>query len=459
MIPVYAVLGHPNEGKSSVVATLAEDERVRISPLPGATTACESHALLIQGKACLHLIDTPGFQNPGAVLEAFSKHQGPEAQLIPAFLEAHAGDSRFHHDVELLKPLADRAAILYVCDPSRPFREHDRQEMEILRLTGLPRMALLNRKNRRETDLAAWQEAAARRFNLTRDFNAHKAGLPERLKLLDALRILTPEWDAPLQEMIRALRDDWQSRIRESSLILESLLLRAAQHQIRMPQSSGEAAALAKYQSGIRKLESEARSQWRALFRHGALPEGSPAEIPETDLFSKEVWELFGLSRRQLASIGAVTGSLLGLGADAATGGITFGILTLSGTVAGAMGGWFAGPRIGARRLPWSGGRTLAKTDLQVGPALSPQLTAILLDRSLLYLTELMHYAHARREPEDFLQALQQQKSLIADWSNADRKAYAAWFRAVRRSKAGAPLPELQDLLLRQLTALSPSVN
>lgn len=34
-IPEFAILGHPNEGKSSVVSTLAENDRVRIGPFPG----------------------------------------------------------------------------------------------------------------------------------------------------------------------------------------------------------------------------------------------------------------------------------------------------------------------------------------------------------------------------------------------------------------------------------------
>ena len=38
-VPRFAVVGHPNKGKSSIVATLAEDDAVQISPLPGTTAA------------------------------------------------------------------------------------------------------------------------------------------------------------------------------------------------------------------------------------------------------------------------------------------------------------------------------------------------------------------------------------------------------------------------------------
>ena len=35
--PLFAIVGHPNKGKSSIVSTLAQDESVTISPIPGTT--------------------------------------------------------------------------------------------------------------------------------------------------------------------------------------------------------------------------------------------------------------------------------------------------------------------------------------------------------------------------------------------------------------------------------------
>ena len=40
--PTFAIVGHPNKGKSSIVATLAEDESVSISPDPGTTRVARS---------------------------------------------------------------------------------------------------------------------------------------------------------------------------------------------------------------------------------------------------------------------------------------------------------------------------------------------------------------------------------------------------------------------------------
>jgi len=446
-IPVFAVLGHPNEGKSSVVSTLAEDESVPVSETPGETKVCQSHSILLEGRERLRLVDTPGFQNPAAVLEAFQAFDGSETQLVEQFIASHAHLPLFHHDLELLKPLRERAAILYVCDASRPLREMDRQEMEILRLTGLPRMALLNCKQQGSHFLESWREAASRQFNLTREFNAHQARFPERLKLLEALKTLTPLWDTELAEVVTALRRDWDRRVSESLLILESLLQDAARHVTRKPVSEGEAKVKKCYRDEIRALEAKARAKWRQLFHHPGLPDTDDAALQDEDLFAERVWRLLGFSRRQLTTIGAVTGGLAGLGADAATGGLSFGILTGSGAVVGALSGWMGGPKLGAKRLPWPGGKTLARESLQVGPYPTPQLSSILIDRSLLYLHALMQFAHARRNPEAFLARLRSQGSFVADWSDADQKTLKTWHRAQSRQHSPDKTPELRPLL------------
>ncbi|MCZ6888726.1 MAG: 50S ribosome-binding GTPase, partial [Gammaproteobacteria bacterium] len=62
MIPRIAVVGHPNKGKSSIVATLAEDDGVGISHFPGTTTKARAFPLRVDTEVLYELIDTPGFQ-------------------------------------------------------------------------------------------------------------------------------------------------------------------------------------------------------------------------------------------------------------------------------------------------------------------------------------------------------------------------------------------------------------
>ena len=80
------------------------------------------------------------------------------------------------------------AGIIYVVDGSRPVRNVDREEMEILRLTGRPRMAIINCKDDDFTHLDSWKNEFRRSFNTNRVFNAHRATYAERILLLEALK-------------------------------------------------------------------------------------------------------------------------------------------------------------------------------------------------------------------------------------------------------------------------------
>ena len=84
-VPEFAIVGHPNEGKSSVVSTLAEDDSVRISPTPGETIQCQTFPVIIDGREIIRFVDTPGFQNPKQTLLWMKNYQGSDDQLLESF--------------------------------------------------------------------------------------------------------------------------------------------------------------------------------------------------------------------------------------------------------------------------------------------------------------------------------------------------------------------------------------
>lgn len=465
--PKFAVLGHPNEGKSSVVSTLTENDRVRVSRTPGETTRCHRYAIEIGGRTALEIVDTPGFQNPSATLEWLRGWEGPEEEMLDAFIQQHRADPAFHHDLELLEPLRDRAGILYVADASRPLRETDKREMELLRLIGLPRMALLNRKRENRDHVHSWKEALNRRFNLVREFNAHHATFTERMSLLEAMALLNPEQEDPLKRLRGELMRQWDYRLEEAGLILEELLRRVVHHKVQRrcdpskPEKPQREEVEAAYREDLRQLEARARRDWRKLFQHETLPGLDDGDgVLLEDLFTEKVWRLLGLTRGQLAGAGFTAGAALGAGADIAAGGVTFGVFTAGAALLGGLGGWMGAPKLGAKRLPFPGKRTLASEKLRVGPLRDPQLVFVLLDRSLLYLTRLMNWAHARRDHEAFLQGLRRESSLVRSWSDDERKIIRRWISAVTTYGAVSPeqaSSDLQSLLREKLEDASES--
>ena len=69
LTPSFAVVGHPNKGKSSIVSALAHDRSVKIGTIPGTTTHSDIFPMSVNGEVLYNLRDTPGFRIPRQVLE------------------------------------------------------------------------------------------------------------------------------------------------------------------------------------------------------------------------------------------------------------------------------------------------------------------------------------------------------------------------------------------------------
>ena len=210
-IPEFAVIGHPNEGKSSVVSTLTEDDSVRVSPTPGETTHCRMFPVSIDGEEIIRFIDTPGFQNPEQTLLWMKKYKGSDEHIVRDFRREHQEKKNFRGDCELFEPVERGAGIIYVVDGSRPLRKMDKAEMEILRLTGRPRMALINCKDEEERYLDQWKNEFRKHFNSIRVFNSNRATYAERIDLLESLKGIDQDWQPAISKVISAFKKDWKS--------------------------------------------------------------------------------------------------------------------------------------------------------------------------------------------------------------------------------------------------------
>jgi hypothetical protein len=404
----FAIVGHPNEGKSSVVSTLTEDDSVRITPIPGETVVCRTFPVVIDGREIVRFVDTPGFQSPKATLAWFKEHEGPD--MPASFLEAHCRDPLFSGECELFRPLAEGAGIIYVLDASRPLRSVDKAEMEILRMTGIPRMAVINNKEEDESFITQWRDELRKHFNSVRIFNAHRATYAERIALLESLKSIDQEWEPVLVPVINAVRDDWLRRASQTSWHICDMIERCLAFQVSQKYSQDEdlqeirKKLTREYQDHIRDMERQTHLDIRRLFKHNIFDYRLPGQsIAGEDLFHENTWRLLGLNPYQIAAAGAAAGTGIGLGLDAATAGISFGVFTLSGALLGAgsalMGGKrmvtteIRGPKLGRFQVK----KTLGDLVLIVGPNKNIQFPFILLDRALIYFSHVINWAHGRR--------------------------------------------------------------
>ena len=404
MTPRFAVVGHPNKGKSSIVSTLVESSGIQISNIPGTTVDSEVYSMRIKDSVLYELVDTPGFQRPRKVLawlEANSKSADDRPQTVAKFVQQHKTDKTFHDECELLQPLLNGAGILYVVDGSKPYGVEYEAEMEILRWTGRPRMALINLIGEGDY-IEEWRTALDQYFAIVRVFDAMRADVSKRIGLLRSFAELNEDWQPALTKSVEVLEADQTQRKKRSAKAISSLLTNALTAKQSKAVSEGEnpepyiEKLTEKLKENIRSLEKKARKEVEYVYRHqNIVSEESEMEFLNLDLFSNETSELFGLSKSQIITSGAASGAVAGLGVDVMLGGASLLLGSGIGALIGGATALFGSDKIGKLKVL---GKTLSDRNLNVGPVKDVNLPYILLSRALMHHQLVSERNHAIRE-------------------------------------------------------------
>lgn len=457
--PKFAVVGHPNKGKSSIVSTLALDDSVAISDTPGTTTKKCSFPLSVDGKILYELFDTPGFQRARKVLAWLEKHDvsaDKKHEVVQAFINAHKEDARFNDEVELLEPIMDGAGIIYVVDGSKPYGEEYEAEMEILRWTGQPSMALINHID--ETDYSEeWKRALGQYFKMVRTYNPMKTDMTQHMSILESMAQLKEEWIAPVKASMKLFEQYQEQMLERSALLLTRLIYDSVSTVQKRTLKTEEATKKdkkkieRKYRNRLRYLEETAQKKIEEVWNHGHLKkEEKFLTFEGMDLFSEETEAVFGLTRKELIITGATSGAVTGAGIDLLFAGHT---LFLGGAIGALVGG--TGAFLGFDELSEVKvlGQTLGKRYLEIGPMENRNFPYILLGRAIYHTVKVAQISHATQEIFDF----NMDQTFKEKWLNDTlRKSLEKYHQKFRSGKALEPreLREYETLIENVLTHL-----
>lgn len=400
--PAFAVVGHPNKGKSSIVAALAQNDAVDISSRSGTTKRAESLDIQVQG-AGYTLIDTPGFQRPSRAL-AWLQRQATTADqrqaAVARFVASPECQDAFPDEVALLEPIARGAAILYVVDGSRPYNPDYEAEMEILRWTGQPSMALIN-PIESEAYVGVWQQALAQYFKVVRVFNPMLADRQRRDEMLEAFTVIAPQWRQEIDRVRAGYAQQELDRQRQACELLASLLLQLTGYELsQQTLSKTQAEALRpvlerRYRAEMTGLEDAAHRRLKELFAYHHLDSEIEALPLDGELFDTEKWVVWGLDRKRLALTAGITGAGAGALIDAALAGSSLMLGALGGGVIAGAGAWLGADQIANFRIS---GLPLGGYEARQGPIKSANFSFVVTGRFIALLDALHNRTHARRE-------------------------------------------------------------
>jgi len=402
MTPAFAIVGHPNKGKSSIVATLAQDDSVAVSAQSGTTTVAETLQVEV-GRSKFTLIDTPGFQRPRRVLQWLQQH-AETAEQRQAAVERFVNDAecwqQFPDEVELLRPIVDGAVILYVVDGSRPYGAEYEAEMEILRWTGQASMALIN-PIENEQYINSWQQALSQYFKVVRVFNAIQADFDKQMSILEAFSHLREDWKDQISDLIAEYRHLRDEQRHQTLQLLVELLSDICSFQVSQKVLSREQARKLqpvlekRFYSALARRERQAHDALKDLYHYHNLAIKS-SELPtEENLFDTEKWIIWGLNRRQLLIAATMAGAATGAVVDLGLAGHSLFLGALTGGLIAGGSAWFGADRLAdfkVRGLPMGG------YEARQGPMKNRNFPYVVLNRFLFLYDALQQRTHARRD-------------------------------------------------------------
>lgn len=403
--PQFAVVGHPNKGKSSIVSSLSLDGSIQIGNTPGTTQVKRGFPLQIDGEVVYELFDTPGFQRARRVFAWLEQHADVPANkrvdVVQQFVFQHKNSDKFRDEVELLEPILEGAGIIYVVDASKPYGAEYEVEMEILRWCGQPSMAILNLIGE-EDYREEWTRALGQYFRLVRTYNPMTAGHTEHVQLLESMAQLKEEWTQSIKKAIIALDKLQNQKIESTVTTLSDYMLKVLSlvhtQNIAGEKASSEEEEQSKlrYREKIVQYEVYERRSVEKIWHHSKIQKQENALVLEdVGLFSEESVSIFGLSQKELILTGASAGAITGVGIDLLTAGHSLFLGSIIGGVVGGVSAMFSFDNLYEVKVL---GQILGKRELTVGPMKNLNFPYVLLGRGLYHASVIAKRSHAKRD-------------------------------------------------------------
>lgn len=453
--PKFAVVGHPNKGKSSIVSALAMDDSVQVSNTPGTTNKQRAFPLVVDGVTLYELFDTPGFQRARRVLAWLEKHDvsaDKKYEVVQSFIREHKEDERFNDEVQLLEPIMQGAGIIYVVDGSMPYGSEYEAEMEVLRWTGQPSMALINHIH--ESDYSAeWKRALEQYFKMVRTFDPMHNSVAQHMSILESMAQLKEEWVEPVKLSMKRFEEYHSHMMTKSAHLIAKLVYNATsmveKHSFKSeePSSEDREKIETKYKNTLRTMESSVQDKIENIWNHDHLEmKQENLTFEAMDLFSEATASVFGLTKKELMITGASSGAVTGAGIDLLFAGHTLLLGGVIGGLVGGVGAYFGFDELSEVKVL---GQTLGKRYLQIGPMDNRNFPYILLGRSLYHTVKVSKRSHAKRDSV----ALDMDSTFKEQWLDERlRKSLEKYHKMFRSQKA------LEDDALKEYATILEAV-
>ncbi len=412
---VVATIGPTNEGKTSLLRTLTGDPNFGlVNAFNGTTVRAEIQKVFFRGIAeILQLVDTPGFQTSGEILEMLAEDAEVEARggafgLDDVLRVVPKKDDDYRHDLRAWNEVARCDVVILVAnvveDPNQSLIKHT---LTILKNVGKPVVVAYNNlgdandggekgenggasgsEGRNETSVATFNDFRAdwdavlqkNGFYLIQTYDAHRRSFRDEIALFEKIAALVRD---PLRRRVLQLEmEDRRTRelrrLDNSRRIVAELLLDVAAYREIETNVAREdwRARLERLEDALRQnvMRREHQAHLELLetwgFRIGVLDR----EALDVGDVADETDQIFGAEARRHfkfgGGVGAAVGAAVGAVVDVGTAGLSLGGgAALGAFVGGVLGG--GGAAFYNRRYDAKGKKLTVRPDKDVAVVLT----------------------------------------------------------------------------------------
>ncbi len=245
------------------------------------------------------------------------------------------------------------------------------------------------------------------------------AEFEKQVELLEAFSMLKPDWAEHLKQVIYDLRSERKRKRQQqdSAVILARLIedlcfYRESQKVLNTKQAELIQPLLEKkYISWMARREQKALQELFANYKHFQTKLTIDELTLPPDLFDCEQWYIWGLNKRQLATVSAIAGAAMGASVDLAVAGSSF----MTGAIGGGILG-FASAWLGAAKLVTTSltGLPLGGYEASYGPINYKNFPYVVIGRFVFIYQQISQRNHAERGELQIEEgALHQQTSML----------------------------------------------
>ena len=348
----FAIVGHTNAGKTSLLRTLTRNvDFGEVSDRPGTTRHAETIDLRLDGRVAVRFVDTPGLEDSVALLDymqTLSAETRPER--VRAFLAGPEARASFEQEAKVLRELLGAAdAAMVVIDTREPVLPKFRAEIEILTWCAKPIMPVLNFARDPASRRDAWHQMLLESGLHARvEFDVVAPFIGSERQLYADMATLLPARRQQLGDIVDALALQARDRQLAACKAVASTLIDVAAMRRALPAEEfadelKQKAFVRAFQDDVRRHARRAADELLSVYAFRAT-DAELAELPqlagrwEDDLFNPELLKEAG----KRLGLGAMIGAGIGAVADVAMAGLSLGAATTLGATLGgaASGGW-----------------------------------------------------------------------------------------------------------------------